>query len=164
MGRTGGWEASKHLRVKQTIKRKKETKKTNSTNKQWPPQRPRNAKKNVSRSHEKLATSRPKRTENRPRSDLGRFGRIKVVQGTPADAAKTAQERSKTRPGRLKIVPGRPKTSRGASKMTPGPLTSRTGGHFERYSAATASHECVLNDFPTAGCCENHSFCCVSPL
>ena len=33
MGRTGGWEASKHLRVKQTIKRKKETKKTNSTNK-----------------------------------------------------------------------------------------------------------------------------------
>ena len=96
MGRTGGWEASKHLRVKQTIKRKKETKKTNSTNKQWPPQRPRNAKKNVSRSHEKLAKSRPKRTENRPRSDLGRFRRIKVVQGTATIAPKTARDGLRT--------------------------------------------------------------------
>ena len=96
MGRTGGWEASKHLRVKQTIKRKKETKKTNSTNKQWPPQRPRNAKKNVSRSHEKLAKSRPKRTKNRPRSDLGRFGRINVVQGMATIAPKTARDGLRT--------------------------------------------------------------------
>ena len=94
MGRTGGWEASKHLRVKQTIKRKKETKKTNST--KWPPQRPRNAKKNVSRSHEKLAKSRPKRTKNRPRSDLGRFGRINVVQGMATIAPKTARDGLRT--------------------------------------------------------------------
>ena len=96
MGRAGGWEASKHLRVKQTIKRKKETKKTNSTNKQWPPQRPRNAKKNVSRSHEKLAKSRPKRTKNRPRSDLWRFGRINVVQGMATIAPKTAWDGLRT--------------------------------------------------------------------
>ena len=96
MGRTGGWEASKHLRVKQTIKRKKETKKTNSTNKQWPPQRPRNAKKNVSRSHEKFAKSKPKRTENPLRSDLGRFGKIKVVQGTATIAPKTARDGLRT--------------------------------------------------------------------
>ena len=96
MGRTRGWEALKHLRVKQTIKRKKETKKTNSTNKQWPPQRPRNANKNVSRLHEKFAKSRPKRTENRPRSDLGRFGRIKVVQGTATIAPKTARDGLRT--------------------------------------------------------------------
>ena len=67
MGRTGGWEASKHLRVKQTIKRKKETKKTNSTNKQWPPQRPRNAKKIVSRSLKNLQN----RDQNGPKTDLG---------------------------------------------------------------------------------------------
>ena len=96
MGGTGGWEASTHLRVKQTIKRKKETKKTNSTNKQWPPQRPRNAKKNVSRWREKLAKLRPKRIENRPRSDLGRFGRIKVVQGTATITPRTARDGLRT--------------------------------------------------------------------
>ena len=96
MGRIGGWEASKHLRVKQTIQRKNEKTKTNSTNKLWPPQRPRNAKKNVSRSHEKFAKSIPKRTENRPRSDLGRFGRIKVVQGTATIAPKTARNGLRT--------------------------------------------------------------------
>ena len=96
MGRIGGWEASKHLRVKQTIQRKNEKTKTNSTNKLWLPQRPRNAKKNVSRSHEKFAKSIPKRTENRPRSDLGRFGRIKVVQGTATIAPKTARDGLRT--------------------------------------------------------------------
>ena len=54
------------------------------------------AKKSVSRSHEKLAKSKPKRTGNRPRSDLGRFGGIKVVQGTATDAPKTARDGLRT--------------------------------------------------------------------
>ena len=48
--------------------------------------------------------------EIRRRSDLGRFGAIKVVQGTSADAPKSAQERSETRPGRPKSATGRPRS------------------------------------------------------
>ena len=39
---------------------------------------------------------KPKRTGNRPRSDLGRFGRIKVVQGTATIAPKTARDGLRT--------------------------------------------------------------------
>ena len=112
----------------------------------------------------KTCKSRPKPAENRRRSDLGRFGAIKVVQGTATDAPKTAQERSETRPGRPKSAPERPKTGRGASKTAPRPLSGRSGERFEQYCVDTARRKRVRNDFPTAGCCENHSFYCVFPL
>ena len=50
------------------------------------------------RSHAKLEKSTPTTTENRLRSDLGRFEAIRVVQRSATHAPKTAQERPKTRP------------------------------------------------------------------
>ena len=50
------------------------------------------------------------RAEIRRRSDLGRFGAIKVVQGTAVNSPKSAQERSETRPGRPKSATGRPRS------------------------------------------------------
>ena len=67
MGHTGGWEASKHLRVKQTIKRKKETKRrTRRTN---------SGRHSDHATQRKTCQDRTKNSQNRdqngPKTDLG---------------------------------------------------------------------------------------------
>ena len=119
---------------------------------------------NDPRSHEKLGKSSPKSTENRLRSDLGRFEPIWVVQGSATDAPKTAQERSKTALDAPRRVPRSLLTPQDASQDACGPLLDRSCGARKQRPSATARRKRVRNDFPTAGCCENHSFYCGFPL
>ena len=96
---------------------------------------------NDPRSREKLGKSSPKSTENRLRSDLGRFEPIRVVQGSATDAPKTAQERSETRLERPKSALGsvRPPQDAPQNALRP-PLGRSCGARKQRRSAIAASN------------------------
>ena len=87
----------------------------------------------------------PKPLEIRRRSDLGRFGAIKVVQGTAADPPKSAQERSETRPGRPKSAtehpksgPRRPESLQNDARTALQPLRCTVRTAFRRESSSQA--------------------------
>ena len=99
------------------------------------------ARHNDPRSHAKLEKSTPKTTENRLRSDLGRFEAIRVVQRSATDAPKTAQERSKTRRGRPKSALGSAWARQDAPQNALRPILGRScGARKWRRSAFAASN------------------------
>ena len=91
------------------------------------------------RSHAKLEKSNPKTTENRFRSDLGRFEAIRVVQGSATDAPKTAQERPKARQGRPKSALGSAWAPQDAPQNALRPILGRSCGARRRRRIAFAT-------------------------